>query len=177
MFRYEDNDGGERQECPICGRRFNFEAFQKHSKICKKVFASKRKPFDSKKHRIIDGEHAQLIKHQEFMNKKYKNKGMNININVKPKKKDWKLESEQFRAVIKNNRNMSQGKTGVYIPSQVPSDYVHCQYCNRNYNQQAYHKHLNYCQRKYKDSQLNMGKKQFKATGKPTTNYNYRKKY
>ena len=42
-------DGPNEQiECPDCGRRFNPGPFEKHVKICKKVFMDKRKgcPFD-----------------------------------------------------------------------------------------------------------------------------------
>lgn len=41
------------QECKDCGRCFNTESFGKHEKICAQVFSRKRKPFDSKKQRII----------------------------------------------------------------------------------------------------------------------------
>ena len=36
-----------------CGRSFNVDAFEKHAKICAKVFMSKKKTFDSKKARIL----------------------------------------------------------------------------------------------------------------------------
>jgi transposase-like protein len=43
-------------ECKSCGRKFNDEAYAKHSKICKKVFQTKRKVFNSQAKRIISNE-------------------------------------------------------------------------------------------------------------------------
>jgi hypothetical protein len=43
-------------ECKSCGRSFNDEAFEKHSRICKKVFQSKRKVFNSQAKRMISNE-------------------------------------------------------------------------------------------------------------------------
>jgi zinc-finger of a C2HC-type len=48
-------------ECPDCGRRFNQDSLAKHAKICAKVFMNKRKPFDSKKQRLIP-EAKEIIK-------------------------------------------------------------------------------------------------------------------
>ena len=41
-----------------------------------------------------------------------------------------------------------------YFPSTTPLDYTHCQYCNRNYNEEAYNKHLNGCKRRYEEAQM-----------------------
>ena len=43
---------------------------------------------------------------------------------------------------------------GGYFPSTTPLDYTHCQYCNRNYNEEAYNKHLNGCKRRYEEAQM-----------------------
>jgi len=43
---------------------------------------------------------------------------------------------------------------GGYMPSAIPLDYTHCQYCNRNYNEEAYNKHLNGCKRRYEEAQM-----------------------
>lgn len=39
-------DLGEQLECPDCGRKFNQGPYEKHVKICSKVFMQKRKQFD-----------------------------------------------------------------------------------------------------------------------------------
>jgi hypothetical protein len=38
-------------KCRDCGRNFNPDSYEKHSRICRKVFRSKRKMYDSAKHR------------------------------------------------------------------------------------------------------------------------------
>ena len=43
---------GPMLECPTCSRKFNQKAYEKHVKICKKVFVQKRKAFDMKEQRI-----------------------------------------------------------------------------------------------------------------------------
>ena len=48
-------DDGERVPCGTCGRKFNQNALQKHTKICQKVFVNKRKAFDIKEARKADG--------------------------------------------------------------------------------------------------------------------------
>ncbi len=58
-----------------------------------------------KKQRIIDSEHASLLKHNEIMEKKNKKMGKNtnnkpVNKNAKPK---WQKQSEEFRAIMKAN--------------------------------------------------------------------------
>lgn len=47
-------------QCPHCGRTFNEVAYDKHVKICKKVFLEKRKVYDSAKHRAADTELAEF---------------------------------------------------------------------------------------------------------------------
>jgi hypothetical protein len=61
-----------------------------------------------KKQRIIDSEHASLLKYKELEDKKMSKKGGNINSNQMnqqmTKKQKWKKQSEEFRAILKNNR-------------------------------------------------------------------------
>lgn len=51
----EEAESDERVECPDCGRKFNQEAMAKHSRICKKVFMTKRKKFDITAKRAAEG--------------------------------------------------------------------------------------------------------------------------
>ena len=44
-------------------------------------------------------------------------------------------------------------------------DYKHCEFCNRNYNEEAYNKHLNFCKRRYENEKL-------KNKAKKTSNNN-----
>lgn len=52
MKREQESLNEKLVECPKgCGRMFNEEAIVKHEKVCKKVFQSKRKAFNSAAHR------------------------------------------------------------------------------------------------------------------------------
>ncbi|CAL1543235.1 unnamed protein product [Lymnaea stagnalis] len=58
MAEPEVNYSDARVPCKICGRNFAPEVLAKHNNVCKKTAASaaKRKPFDSSKQRVIEGE-------------------------------------------------------------------------------------------------------------------------
>ena len=77
----------------------------KHAKVCKKVFATKRKAFDIKKKRL-DGEAAAILKYKEIEERK-KGKFGNNNNNQKPKGAKWKKQSEEFRAILRAGRTVS----------------------------------------------------------------------
>ena len=159
----EEDDAGDLddngQQCNVCGRKFNENAYVKHSKICKKVFASKRKPFDSKKKRIIDGEHAELLKRAT--------KTQNNKVIPKKKVPTWKKQSEELRSVAKIAKT---GDTKMIIPSTASDDYILCQFCSRKYNEQAYNKHLNFCKTKHKESQM---KPKMNTSSKPNLNLKF----
>lgn len=86
--------------CPDCGKMFAQLPLSKHVKICKKVFLNKRKPFDSKKTRLVDEEQETLINQSEMEAKKQKNKKNAIQTKI-PK---WKKQSEQLRKIAQANR-------------------------------------------------------------------------
>jgi uncharacterized C2H2 Zn-finger protein len=72
-----DEDPGELLECPDCGRKFGPIPYEKHVKICAKVFMQKRKVFDSKKMRVADNpELVQMLKKKE-KEEKMQSKGSN----------------------------------------------------------------------------------------------------
>jgi len=143
-------------------------------RFAKKVFINKRKGFDTKKQRILDSEHATLLKRAEFEEKKNKNKvgakmggtGSLQNVNKKAK---WQKQSEELRAIARANKTTSDfpqignklggnkmGNTNYnnYKPSVITEDYSHCNMCNRKYNEQAYTKHLPTCERRSKEATL-----------------------
>lgn len=75
-------DLGEQHECPDCGRKFNSGPFERHIKICKKVFQQKRKVFDSTKMRVQDN--PELVK---ILKTKSKSSSSNSSSAVAPKVK------------------------------------------------------------------------------------------
>ena len=46
------------------------------------------------------------------------------------------------------------GGFGGGMPSSATMDYIHCQYCNRRYNEEAYNKHFNGCKRRAEEAKL-----------------------
>ena len=161
----EDDENIEKYPCDICGRNFKPEALEKHSKICKKVFASKRKAFDSKKHRIINDDHEEILRRQE----KDKKKGNSVvqQQQNKDKKQKWKKESEEIRAVCKNKNG------DIPIPSTITDSYIHCTYCNKKYNENSFYRHLDFCMKKAKENQM---KPKMNTSMKPNFNVKFGKK-
>lgn len=112
--------------CKECGRSFREEALIKHVRICKKVFKTKRKKFDTKKKRIIDSEHAMILRHAEKAENNPKLKLIKAR-----KKENWKIQSDilrnaarasrkpgnssnQYKGTGKIQNNYSNGNTGIY---------------------------------------------------------------
>ena len=175
--------------CPHCGRSFNSTALSKHIKICEKVFLKKRKAFNTQQHRFNDSEQASLMR-QGAMKEKMNPLLNNKNTGAIPK---WKLQSMAFRAICnpgKNpppnkgmtnnnkygkNNNIIKGSNkignnineydnmGRAVNYAMAMGYKHCEFCNRNYNEEAYNKHLNFCKRRYENEKLKSKAK--KTTG------------
>ena len=160
-------EGEPTSPCPHCGRKFVANALAKHTKICQKVFQKKRKAFNTQKQRIIDGEHASLMRQGQMMEKKMAKSNQNNNKGGIPK---WKLQSMEFRQICrggfggpvqigKSSKGGVKGKsTGMqqqsYTPSVITDSFIPCKFCNRRYNDEAYHKHLPGCERRYKEAQM-----------------------
>ena len=88
-------------QCRQCGRRFNPDVIHKHERVCKKVFCDPRKKFDIKKKRILDSEHAMILKRAEVTDKGGKNSN---NAKNNAKKAKWKKQSEEFRAILRGGQ-------------------------------------------------------------------------
>lgn len=102
----EQVDELPRSPCTICGRMFVLESLGKHTKICQKNATKKRRKFDMKKKRLVDGDQASLQKYGEMERKKLEAKKQ-MQKGVVPK---WKKQSEEFRRVLKENRNIEGRK-------------------------------------------------------------------
>jgi hypothetical protein len=152
----ESGDPGELRECPEgCGRSFNLKALKSHVKVCKKVFQSKRKVFDSAQARALEEEAASYQKPKNSRN----NKGgysMNVGVNDKAAKKSkWKQQSEAFRAVIKGARGGEISKEDQNaIDEARDSGLVLCNFCGRKFSDQAAKKHIPFCESKSKTQSL-----------------------
>jgi len=170
--------------CPHCGRSFNSNAFSKHIKICEKVFLQKRKAYNAQQYRFNDSEQASLMKQgamKEKMNPllnkknngaipKWKLQSMAFRAICNPGKKkpvnqnminnNNKLgPNNNFNNKNKGGNNNKSGNAGYDNMPQTMNyamayGYKHCEFCNRNYNEEAYNKHLNFCKRRYENEKL-----------------------
>lgn len=136
----EYEEGGELVQCTMgCGRKFNVNSIKKHMKICKKVFQSKRKVFDSSKARA----HG-VVEKVKVGKGSNNSKGNNQN-----KKNLWKKQSEAFRAMLKQNRQepITEQDRNVFEEAQ---NLVLCNWCGRKFNDSAAQKHIPFCEKKSK---------------------------
>lgn len=104
-----------------------------------------------------------LLKNQELKEKKQgKLISTTKKVSTLPK---WKKQSEEFRSVVKNT---------VGTTPTVNDDFINCKHCGRNYAQQPYEKHLAFCMKKAKESQ--MKPKITTSSMKPNLNVKFGKK-
>lgn len=169
---------GEQKQCPDCGRKFNPSPYERHIKICAKVFVEKRKAFDSKKMRIesVAAENPDLVK---VLNEKVKEerrgkkKGGKQGGGAAPqseraiaaanKKAKWKAESDAFREAMRAGKQVTHAlATGGPMPEQVASapdpSFVPCPNCGRSFNEKAAERHIPLCKNiKAKPTSLKRG--------------------
>lgn len=191
------------QQCASCGRTFNEIAYNKHVKICKKVFVNKRKPFDSAKHRI-QGTDLEMFKQTNKVSRGSSTQGLNtIKQNTLRKNgtmpltssndsegaasnSRWRQESQNFREAMKLARKVKfyQQKaveTGVPLASIMPSRLV-----DSNHQDPVYDSYITCptCKRKYSQQAgarhmqhckniLAKPKSLVKGSGRVSTTYGY----
>lgn len=179
MIKEEANaDAGEQlYKCSEgCGRSFKEEALERHEKICKKVFQTKRKKFNMKEQRI-DPEQAKLIKqggggapaNPRGNNKgKFDEKKIDSKHSNKPK---WKVQSEAFRAIMQSGnpdkKNMTAGEQKAMqdaINAGGP-DLEPCEYCGRKFGDAQLQRHAPVCKQKADKAKFQSGPKGGKSTG------------
>lgn len=159
----DQGEAGQLQECPDCGRKFNPDAFDKHSRVCKKVFASKRKVFDSKEQRGAEGA-------QNAAPSRPAPPGRRINPAIPPKgakegkSSKWKMQSEQFRANLRAAKLSEEGGQAYEDATKQASAYnaqglTPCPHCGRSFNEEAAARHIPICARKAKEAQFKKGGK------------------
>ena len=98
MREEEAKMSSDLRQCPSCQRSFNPETYQKHVKICDKVFNQKRKQFNTQAQRIVEPEQkkhiVKLKREQKSVDTGYKPKGTARNDQpiggAMPK---WKMQS------------------------------------------------------------------------------------
>jgi hypothetical protein len=143
----------ERIECPDCNRKFLPESYDKHVSICKTVFKSKRKAFNSAEQR--EPEEASISKKKPEPKKMANGKG--------GKNNKWKMQSEQFRANMRAARMAGTGdEAGYQEAAKIAADYeqqqlVPCPHCERTFNEDAAKRHIPICANKARAAQMKNG--------------------
>lgn len=161
----ERADTGPLVPCELCGRSFNPESIDKHRKICKKVFQTKRKTFQTTAKRLGDlydphdlaanvrNIEKEQAKAKSAPSKDKKGKG------GMPK---WKQQSLAFRAAILEAKGaagdedaqvQAQAMQHELQTAQVASggdpDMVKCQHCGRTFRKEAAERHIPICQKTF----------------------------
>jgi hypothetical protein len=123
--------------CESCGRKFcKINSYEKHQSVCSKVFGSKRKPFNSKKQRLMIEDHQEEL---EIMNSKITNQMTQL----KEALNKWNVTCQK----LENNFNY-YGRP--FKDLYVEADSNKCNYCSRNFNHASYKKHVKNCFRLYR---------------------------
>lgn len=142
--------------CSDCGRRFRKEALGKHSSVCKKVFGTKRKEFNSTAARVVGTELEGFVQLNGAL--KPGRGGASsaagaANGERKPGAKPvWKAQSESLQAAIRAARELQEAKAkGIDISSLPPPppaenpDYVQCPTCKRTFAPSTAERHIPKC--------------------------------
>eukprot|EP01017_Pseudomicrothorax_dubius_P002412 TRINITY_DN10057_c0_g3_i6.p1 TRINITY_DN10057_c0_g3~~TRINITY_DN10057_c0_g3_i6.p1 ORF type:complete len:397 (-),score=98.44 TRINITY_DN10057_c0_g3_i6:69-1259(-) len=154
-----------------CGRCFNETAIEKHEKVCRKVFQSKRQPFDVAGMRKTE-EQIQIEKSTKGKKTtapaKEKPKEKNSEANgEKTKKSKWKLQSEAFRAILRAGEGGPVSKEDQKaMAAAMDSDLIRCDHCGRKFNEKAASRHIPFCANKSKMDKIKGGSQ----TTTPTPN-------
>eukprot|EP00744_Colponema_vietnamica_P009551 GILI01013569.1.p1 GENE.GILI01013569.1~~GILI01013569.1.p1 ORF type:complete len:364 (-),score=84.11 GILI01013569.1:205-1296(-) len=149
----EDEQGadGPRIECQECGRKFNPESIEKHKRVCKKVFKTKRKAFNAAARRM-NPDAAQILRSKRPGAGAASNSRGGAGGGDKKKSNKWRLQSEAFRANIRAAREFNQavaeGKDVSNFappPSIETEDMITCPTCGRRFNEAAGQRHIPKC--------------------------------
>lgn len=152
----------EQLECPDCNRKFNPIPYQKHIKICAKVFLTKRKAFDSAQMRIADNpELVKILTEKEKKEKQAMKKASKQSVkshtetpvgnNDNGRAPKWKEQSNAFREAMKAARQVTVAlATGAPLPppkmSAPDPSLIPCPHCGRSFNERAAERHIPQCQ-------------------------------
>ncbi|GMF35868.1 unnamed protein product [Phytophthora fragariaefolia] len=147
----------EMEQCHNCNRKFNVVSFQKHQKICEKVFSGQRKVFNMTAKRLEGTEAEKLAREAKGKSSASGSRKTTLSATEKPIKAktaaDWKQKSEMFRNAMKASRDVSKAlKEGKELPPVMPSapdpSLIQCEYCSRRFNEKAAERHINFCREK-----------------------------
>ncbi|CAF1396564.1 unnamed protein product [Adineta steineri] len=143
--------------CSNCGRCFNPESLRKHQPVCKKTSQKQRKIFDAGKQRAADSDvpYTATKETTQFYTEGVKPKQDYL----KKRPTNWREGHESLVKTIREARQVTRAiETGAPLPkktpAQVPSDYVQCEYCQRNFNKHSAERHIPFCETQHKRKQM-----------------------
>ncbi|XP_046879690.1 zinc finger C2HC domain-containing protein 1A isoform X1 [Hypomesus transpacificus] len=151
MDEYEDEDAPRAEElipCKICDRRFFPKVLKKHTPICQKAAAKRRKVFDSSRQRA-EGTDISTLK--PIKSKSQSSSTARADKAEPPKKpSNWRRKHEDFIATIRAAKGLTQVlKEGGPLPPPPPPsydpDYIQCPHCARRFSENAADRHIKFC--------------------------------
>ena len=143
--------------CPDCGRQFREgTSFQKHARVCAKVFLQKRKTFDSTKMRAqaipeLQGHMPPTQRQKSSSSSSTLARSSSARGNAlhggRGSGGKWREQSNAFRDAMRAARDVSQAlATGTPLPPPVPSapdpSLVQCPHCSRRFSSKAAERHI-----------------------------------
>lgn len=155
-----------------CGRKFKAETLEKHEKICKKVFQTKRKQFDDTAMRldgVVEAHEINQIKKKVVQDDKQQQKEKEkAKAAAAAKAASWKAQSEAFRANIKK----AQGKQVTAEEEEAMKEVANaglipCPTCGRSFGEKAAEKHIPNCQARAKAGTIKPSKGATSGPAKP----------
>jgi len=157
----ELDDGIPLVPCPDCGRKFKEDRLDKHIKICQKVFATKRKQFNSAANRLGELENAgDLIANAKQIEKeKEKQKENQVSQKKEKNMPKWKAQSLAFRQAILAAKGDSGDADAAAQAQELQqelnaakaagggeeADMLKCPHCGRTFNKEAGERHIAIC--------------------------------
>ena len=138
----------ELEACGVCGRRFRADVLARHSKICERVFARKRKKFGPDAAR--EAERARRVAAAELAEG-----------GERKRRGTWRDAHLAFQHSIKAAR----GDADAEPPPPVADPRVPCPHCGRKFQPDVAERHIPHCFKAAKRAQI-AGKK--KSAGAPS---------
>uniref|UniRef100_A0A8C5FY75 Zinc finger C2HC domain-containing protein 1A n=1 Tax=Gouania willdenowi TaxID=441366 RepID=A0A8C5FY75_GOUWI len=128
-------------QCNTCKRRFLPKVWEKHTIICQKVTAKKRKVFDSRRQRLR-GTEISVLKPTKPKDKSPK------------KPSNWHKNHKNVISTIQPANIVTAAmKDGRPLPPPPPPTYdpdnIQCPYCQRRFNESAADRHIKFCKEQH----------------------------
>ncbi|KAK9820034.1 hypothetical protein WJX72_005316 [[Myrmecia] bisecta] len=158
-------------QCSGCGRSFNEKAYTTHSRICAKVFQTKRRQFNAAEARIADSEAAKFFdagkgrpqaeavgsasgfgkpgrasKAQPRATRQASREDEAVGGKGAGQAPTWKQHSEQLRMAMRATKGTAAGFGSlVGVPAAPDESLIPCPHCGRRYNETAAERHIPKC--------------------------------